>query len=222
MIEFKIMKTNKKILKHILSLSCFLLILSLFTYFGLVDTAFAIDDPLTVTLNVTSGIAISSPSDVLMSRNLTLANMTAIGTSTWTVTTNNVTGYNLTIKATSSPAMISTVGSSSVANYQTGAPNTWSVTAGTAAFGFSVFGPDTPTATWGTGALCSGTPDQPSTSLKYMGFTTTTSTPVLANRSTTTPFAGIATTVCFAVEQDSFFIPTGTYTATIVATAVTI
>jgi len=220
MIQLKTM--NKNILKNrrLLSLFSVLLILGLFTYLDSSKVAFAIDDPLTVTLNVTSGIAITSPVDIAMSRNLTMAAMTAVGTTTWNVKTNNVTGYNLTIKATSTPAMTS--GANSVANYQTGAPNTWAVTSGAAAFGFSVFGSDVATATWGTGSSCSGAADVPSASLKYMGFTTTTSTPVLANRVTTTAFAGTDTTVCLAVEQNAFYIPSGTYTATIIATAVTI
>jgi hypothetical protein len=53
--------------------------------------------------------------------------------------------------------------------------------------------------------------------LKYKGFTTSPFT--VASRAATTTFAGSATTVCYAAEQNNFFIPSGTYQATIVATA---
>lgn len=178
-------------------------------------------DSVVVTLDVTAGIAIDSPSDVSMSRPLSMTNMTAIGTSTWNVVTNNAAGYNLTVKAGTSPAMQQTA-TTTIADYNTGTTTLWSVSAGTAKFGFSAFGPDTSDATWGTGELCSGGADHnPSSSLKYLGFTTTSS-PAIATRSSATNFAGSATTVCFAVEQNSFYIPSGQYKATITATAVTI
>ncbi|MFA6797156.1 MAG: hypothetical protein WCR40_00370, partial [Candidatus Paceibacterota bacterium] len=127
-----------------------------------------------------------------------------------------------------SPAMqqkvsTTTTSTTTIADYNTGTPTLWSVSAGTAKFGFSAFGPDTPDVTWGTGETCSGgVGHDPSSSLKYLGFTTSTSSLAIATRSSTTTFAGSATTVCFAVEQNSFYIPSGQYTATITATAVTI
>ncbi|MDD4804261.1 MAG: hypothetical protein PHN69_03730 [Candidatus Pacebacteria bacterium] len=182
-------------------------------------------DSVVVTLDVIAGIAIDSPSDVSMSRPLSMTNMTAIGTSTWNVVTNNAAGYNLTVKADTSPAMQQNVGTTTtIADYNTGIPTLWSVSAGTAKFGFSAFGPDTSDVTWGTGETCSGEEvNDPSSSLKYLGFTTSsTSSFAIATRSSTTTFAGSATTICFAVEQNGFYIPSGQYTATITATAVTI
>ncbi len=190
-----------------------------------VALAQAATDSVVVTLNVTAGIAIDSPADVAMSRALSMTNMTAIGTSTWTVTTNNITGYSLTIKATSSPAMQQN-STTTIADYQTAAPNTWAVTSGNAKFGFSAYGTDVttvPTNPWGSGSSCAPVSAHvPSTTLKYLGFTTSTSSPEIARRSATTTFAGSATTVCFAVEQNGFYIPSGAYSATITATAVTI
>ena len=174
-----------------------------------------------VTLNVDAGIAITSPSNISMSRNLSMVNMTAVASSTWTVTTNNITGYNLTVKASTAPAMQQNA-TTTVADYTLVTPSTWSVSAGAAAFGFSAYGPDTVDGTWGNGASCQASANVPATDLNYLGFTTSTSTPVVATRSATTTFAGSATTVCFAVEQNAFYIPSGTYTATITATAVTI
>ena len=155
-----------------------------------------------------------------MSRNLSMVNMTAVASSTWTVTTNNITGYNLTVKASTAPAMQQNA-TTTVADYTLVTPSTWSVSAGAAAFGFSAYGPDTNTTTWGSAGTCQASANVPS-ALKYLGFTTSTSTPVVATRAATTTFAGSATTVCFAVEQNAFYIPSGTYTATITATAVTI
>jgi hypothetical protein len=119
--------------------------------------------------------------------------------------------------------------SSSVDDYSTATTTTWLVPAQSAAFGFSAYGEDVtavPTTPWGTvgAGLCASSTNShaPSTSLKYLGFTTNASSPEIARRSATTTFAGSTTTVCFAVEQNQFFIPSGSYTATIIATAVTI
>lgn len=170
-----------------------------------------------ITLNVTSGISISAPSSSAMSTNISVAQNSAIGTTTWTVTTNDVNGYTLALNATSTPAMQQN-STTTVADYQTGAPNTWSVSNG-AAFGYSAFGTDVATSTWGTGAVCNGgtNGNATSTTLKYKGFTASPFT--VASRAATTSFSGVSTTVCYAAEQNNFFIPSGTYTATIVATA---
>jgi hypothetical protein len=178
-------------------------------------------DSVLVTLNVTAGIAITSPSDITMSRNLSLANMTAIASSTWTVTTNNITGYSLTIKSLTSPAMQQNA-TTTIDDYAVGVPTLWSVPSGSANFGFSAYGTDVNIGTWGNASSCESTSHVPSTALKYLGFTTSTSTSVVANRTSTTTFVGSDTTVCYAVEQNAFYIPSGTYTATIIATAVTL
>lgn len=176
-------------------------------------------DTVIVTLDVTAGISITNAPDINMSTALGVAQNTAVGTSTWNVKTNNALGYTLAVKATATPAMVS--GSNSIADYQTSSPNTWSVTSGTAAFGYSAFGGDVPTATWGTGSTCSGASAHAvSTTLKYKGFTTSDVT--IATKSATTTSSGVDSTVCFAVEQNNFFIPSGTYKATIVATATTL
>ncbi len=177
-----------------------------------------IDDSVVVTLNVTSGISITSPDDVTMSRNLSMTAGSAVASSTWTVKTSNETGYNLTLKADNAPAMHNAT--NTVADYQTtGTPTTWGVEAGTANFGFSAYGTDV-AAAWGSDTSCEFESHIPSTNLKYSGFTTSTSSPVVATRAATTSSSGVATTVCYAVQQTNFYIPSGTYTATITATAV--
>jgi hypothetical protein len=179
-------------------------------------------DTVLVTLNVTSGITINSPADTTMSTALTVTQFSAVGTTTWNVKTNNTLGYTLDVKATSSPAMNSTTTVNSIFDYQQGTPNTWAATTANAYFGYSAFGNDTPTGTWGTGAVCSGANgNSTSTTLKYKGFTTTTGQ-IIATRSATTSTLGTDTTVCYAVDANAFYIPSGNYQATIIATAITL
>jgi hypothetical protein len=176
-------------------------------------------DTVLVNLSVDSGITITSPADVTMSRNLGVAANTAIGSVTWNVKTNNATGYQLQVRATNTPAMLRATGTMSIPDYQTGTPNFWSATSGNAYFGYSAYGTDVNTGTWGSGASC-GSSHVPLGTLKYKGFTT--SNVQIATRSATTTPTGVDTNVCFAVEQNNFYIPSGTYQATIIATAATI
>ena len=170
-----------------------------------------------ITLNVQAGITISSPGNANLSTPISISQNSAVGTTTWTVSTNNILGYTLSVKASTTPAMQMASGTP-IADYQTGAPNGWSVGANAAAFGFSGFGTDVPTATWGTGSSCSAATSTPSGTLLYKGFTTTTVT--VANRASTTTPAGIPTTICYAAAQGTnFLIASGVYTATITATA---
>ncbi len=176
------------------------------------------NDTVIVTLNVTAGIAISSPDDVSMSASLGIAQNSAIGTTTWNVKTNAAGGYTLAVNATGSPAMVQSGGTPFINDFRTGTPGTWTATSGAAYFGYSGYGTDIPTGTWGTGSTCSGaTAHATSTTLKYTGFTTSPVT--IASRSSTTTPSGVDSTVCFAVEQAGVYVPSGTYRATIVATA---
>ncbi len=185
-----------------------------------VVTAATASDTVIVTLNVDSGISITSPSDVSMSQNLGVSANSAVGTAVWNVKTNNASGYTIAVKATSSPALIS--GSNSVADYTpavAATPETWSVPSGSAEFGFSAFGSHVSTGTWGTDADCLAAANTPSATLKYRDFDTSDIT--VGSSSATTTTTGVDTTVCFAAEQDTVYIPSGVYEATIVATAAT-
>ncbi len=177
-------------------------------------------DTVLVTLNVDAGISITSPSDVSMSQNLGVSADTAVGTAVWNVKTNNAAGYTIAVKATTSPALVS--GSNSVADYTpavAATPETWSVPSSSAEFGFSAFGSHISTGTWGTDSDCLAGANVPSAGLKYRDFDTSDIT--LGSSSATTTTAGVNTTVCFAAEQDTIYIPSGVYIATIVATATT-
>lgn len=184
-------------------------------------TAATASDTVVVTLNVTAGISITSPSDATMSTALGVAQNSAVGSTTWNVKTNSSGGYTLAVRATSTPAMAQAGGSPYILDYQSGAPNTWVATSGQAYFGYSAYGTDISTGTWGTGSNCyGGTIHATSTTLKYKGFTTSDVT--VATRAATTTPTGIDSNFCYAVEQNNFYVPSGTYTATVIATATTL
>jgi len=178
--------------------------------------ALSANDQVIVTLTVDAGISITDSANTSMSRNLGVTADTAIATSTWNVKTNNAAGYTLGVRATTTPAMRNAT--NNILDYTpavVATPETWSVTNG-AEFGFSAVGTDVSTGTWGPTGSC-GSAHVPSASLNYRDFDTTDIT--IASRAATTTTAGIDTSVCYAVEQDTFYIPSGVYQATIVATA---
>ncbi len=185
-----------------------------------VATAATASDTVIVTLNVDAGISITSPSDVSMSQNLGVSADSAVGTAVWNVKTNNSAGYTIAVKATSSPALES--GANFVADYTpavAATPETWSVPSGSAEFGFSAFGSHIATGVWGTDADCLAGANVPSATLKYRDFDT--SDIVIGSSTATTTTTGVDSTVCFAAEQDTVYIPSGIYTATVIATATT-
>jgi len=181
-------------------------------------------DNVVVTLNVGAGISITSPADATMSTTIGISTTKAIATTTWNVKTNNAAGYTLALKSatSSTPAMKQDTDNTKViADNTAGAttPALWSVGADTAEFGYSGYGTDVSTGTYGSDSSCGAT-STPSTALKYTSLRTTDRT--LASRSSTTTASGVDTVVCYAVEQGSnFYIASGTYTATVTATATT-
>ncbi len=179
--------------------------------------AASVTDAILVTLTVDSGIAITSPADCALTPNISITANSAICSSTWNVKTNHATGYTLAIKAQASPALVS--GGNSFADYTpavAGTPELWSVGSGAKEFGYSVFGTDSSTATWGTSLSC-GTSGTPAAAQKYRD--TTTSDVTVATRAVPTPFAGIDTTFCGAAAQNGIYAAAGSYQATITATA---
>jgi hypothetical protein len=205
---------NKKFVISILILFLFVQL------YPLAEYAFAVTDDVIVTLDVDSGITISDGAAVTMAPHIGVSANGSIGSSSWTVVTNGADGYTLAVKASASPALVS--GGNSFADYTetaAGTPELWSVGSGAKEFGYSAYGTDTATGTWGTSASC-GAAGVPAAAQKYVGFLITDK--IIATRAITTPIAGIATTICFAAEQDTVFAAAGTYTATITGTAVTL
>jgi hypothetical protein len=107
---------GEKILKKSLGAVSVLSIVSL-GFLGLEPmSAQAVSDSVDVSQVVTSEISISSPADVSLSPSI--AGMTGgagTGSATWTVKTNNTAGFNLTIKASAAPALVS--GANTFADY---------------------------------------------------------------------------------------------------------
>lgn len=225
------------------TISIVLAIVIIFQIYLLAEPVIAIDDTdgVQVTLTVDTGITISNGDNVIMAPNIGISSDSSIGSSLWTVRTNNYAGYSLAVKADTNPALKSVesntfedyteaAGTCSNPSYTTrttclGAaglwtptPEAWSVTSGKE-FGYSAFGTDTPTATWGTSLSC-GTAGAPAVAQNYAGFTTSNNT--IATKGTVTPTTGVDTTICFAAEQDGMYAPSGVYTATITATAMTL
>ncbi len=211
-------RINKKILIISFSLTLFFVA----QFYPITETVIAATatDNVIVTLDVTTGITISNGADVTMVPNIGVASDGSIGTSSWVVKTNAVNGYTLAVKASASPALVS--GPNSFADYTEtvlGTPEAWSIASSTKEFGYSAYGTDTATGTWGTAASC-GAGGVPNVAQKYVGFQTTDKT--IATRASVTPTSGITTNICFAAAQNAIYAPSGTYTATITATATTL
>jgi hypothetical protein len=213
----------KKILfKKIIATSILSLFFLQFFYTAFLEPTLAVaataSDSVLVTLNVDAGISISAGADVTMPA-LTTAINASVGTSSWLVKTNNAIGYKLDVKASASPALVS--GANSFADYteaSAGVPETWSVASSAKEFGFSAYGTDVTSGTWGAAGTCGTGATIPG--MKYVGFKTTDKT--IVSTSVPTPYAGTTTNICFAAEQNTVYAPSGTYTATITATATTL
>jgi hypothetical protein len=201
---------QKNILKKILSIV--LVVMIMLQIYLIAEPAIAVDDTdgVVVTLTVDTGITISDGANVTMSPNIGIASDGSIGTSSWIVRTNNSTA----------PALKSGVNTfEDYTESSLGTPEVWNVTAGGKEFGFSAYGANTSTGTWGTSANC-GAGGVPAVDQKYVGFSTTDK--VIASNSSVTSTAGVNTNICFAAEQDTVYAPSGVYTATITATATTL
>lgn len=187
---------------------------------SLVNAAVATDE-VVITLQVASGISITSPADTYMSNTLGVSQNTAIATSTWNVKTNNALGYTLTLLASTNPAM-RVDGTTYINNFATtSTPTLWnSIPTGRSEFGYSGYGTDVSSGTWGSATDCGAT-STPHTALKYVGLTTSAGITV-ATRSSTTTTSGVDTNICYAVEQKGVYVASGTYTATVTATATTL
>jgi hypothetical protein len=211
---------NKKIVISIISVFSFFILLQFYPIIEIATAASATDNVI-VTLDVTTGITISDGADVTMAPNLGITSDQSIGSSSWVVKTNAAAGYTLAVKASTTPALKNGI-IDSFADYTeavSGTPEVWSVAGGAKEFGYSAYGTDTPTGTWGTAASC-GAAGIPDVAQKYVGFTT--SDKIIATKATVTPNAGITTTICFAAQQNAVYAASGTYTATITATALTL
>ncbi len=209
-----------------LTLVVALVISGFFVFAEPIATQAANPSTVVVTLSVTAGVSltvdnVTSP----MSTAISVSQNTAVATSTFVVSTNDYLGYTLKLNAsTTAPAMQSA--SSTIPDVTT-TPTLYAslLPANSYGFGFSAYSTtspaDVPTGTWGTQtAGCANGANTPSTGLKYRGFAGNTQITVASNAATTTP-AGTAVVVCYVAGQNNSYIPSGSYTATITATATT-
>jgi hypothetical protein len=171
-----------------------------------------------------SSISISSPSDVSMSPNLSgLVNNASTGEADWTVVTDSPGGYEMSIKASTNPAMQHTVTADTLDDYAPASAPTpdysFSVASNTAVFGFSPEGADITSKYKDNGAIC-GTGSGDTTDKCWDGFSTTDKT--ISSGGANQP-TGVITTVKFRAENGSaHLLPAGTYKATITVTAISL
>ncbi len=167
-------------------------------------------------------ITISSASDVALSSISGLAGGVATGSSSWIVTTNSSAGYQLTVVASTTPAL--KAAQSSISDYvPVGAdPDySFSVSSSAAAFGFSPEGADIVGRYKDNGASCNfGTND---TTDKCWDGLSTTPRVISSGASPNTP-SGATTTIKYRVEIGATKIQDAAdgYSATITVTAITL
>jgi hypothetical protein len=205
------MEKNKKIISGFVKAVSFSLIGFLVLTFGywiaepnIVGAATATDN-VNVNLNVAATISITHPTDVSMSPDIT-GTGSSTGSTSWTVTTNNSSGWKLEVETNQANTMHS--GSDVFTDYTEaveGTPETWSIAASASEFGFGATGTYIETK---FGAD------------KYMGFNNATKEQVSHSAAET---AGDATTVIFKAEVGSTKLqPTGSYQSVVTATATTL
>ena len=183
--------------------------------------ATAVTNNVVVTLNVTSGVTISTGAAVTLLPGIGISSDKSVGGSSWSVATNSATGYTLAVHALTTPAL-KNGSTDNFADYTEGTPGTpdlWGgVASGTKEFGYGAYGTDTPTATWGSPTTCGNTgTGVPDALGKFRGLSASDVT--IASRATVTPTTGITTNICFAAQQNAVYAAAGTYTATVMATA---
>jgi len=188
----------------------------------------AVADTATVTATVTEEISITSPSDATMSA--TIPGMTGnpgspvTSSLTWTVKTNNSTGFAMVIKSSTTPSL-RLDGTYDFNDYTPAAAGTpdydWSQpAASTAEFGYTVepeTAADTVALFLDNGAdTCNTGATQTS---DKCWFNVTTGDKSIINRTTNTDSTGEAEVVKFWAESNAEFLAEGSYVATITVTA---
>jgi len=193
----------------------------------LVIKAASASDFIVVTQAVSSEITISSPANVTMSA--AIPGITGnpgsprTGSTTWTVKTNNTTGFALALKSSTNPSM-QLDGTYNFSDYSPGTGGTpdysWASPAASAAeFGYTV----EPATTADTAALFRDSGVACNTGALNTAdkcwYNFTTSDVTVVNRSTETSSSGEAEVVKFQTESNAKYLKEGNYTATITATA---
>lgn len=164
-------------------------------------------------------LSITSPADVTLATfNTSRADSSSSGTATWTVVTDNASGYTMTIEASTAPALQSD--SATFNDYvPTGAADYAFTTASSESdFGFSPEGNDIVSSYKDNGSVC-GTGSSDTVSACWDGLSTSAQT--IAGSGSSNQPTGTDTTVRFRAEIGSEVIQSpGTYTATVTVTAI--
>jgi len=216
------MKRIKKIIN--LTLSAVLLALAVFVIFEseITDAAFATDSA-TVTLSVTSSITITPPAGTIVMPALNgMTGGISTNSVTWTVKTNNDTGYHIGIKASTDPAL--KTASYSFANYTPVGllltPDyTWNIGSAVSEFGYAPYNSVSQDSKFKNNSSACAT-GSTVTAWKCWYLFTTADTQV-ANLGTKTGVAGEDTTLGLEAQIDAAngYQEDGAYSATITATA---
>ncbi len=168
-----------------------------------------------------SYISISSPADIALSSISGLTGGGSEGTAAWTVITDNVAGYSMTIQTSTTPALKST--SDSFANYTPSGGNPdylFTNASANSSFGFSPEGSDVITRFKDNGSACN-TGTSETSSRCWDGLSTSAAN--IAGSSTSNHPGGTPTTVRFRAESGATHIQTaGAYSATVTVTATTL
>ncbi len=165
-----------------------------------------------------SSISISAPSDVSLGSIDGTTGGSALGSTAWTVITDNAAGYILAVRSSTNPALTS--GGNSVSNYTPAGATpdyTWSVAASASEFGFSPEGTHVVQRYLDNGSSCNAGASN-NTNTCWDPFSTSNTT-VASSASANSP-SGTATTLKLQAELGADLEPTdGAYSATIIATA---
>lgn len=162
-------------------------------------------------------LAISPPSDLSLGSLSGITGVGSEGTADWTVTTDSVAGYEMTIQTTTSPALASPL--DSFADYvpEGADPDyNFSISPSASAFGFSPEGPDVAVRFKDNGVACNaGTLE--TTAKCWDGLSTTPQT--IVSRTSGNHPNGSTTTVRFRAENGTNHLQTsGNYSANITVT----
>lgn len=229
------MKKSLKTIKDILSASALASMLTAFAFIAMepaITTAAAVGKDFTVSQVVTSEIAfITAPSNVALSPSIGgITGGTGTGQMQFNVLTNNPTGYNVTLTASSTPdAMKGNTQGGSIKNYTPTVPGTpdfaFAVGANTGEFGYTVSASTTSDVAplfLNNGTTCNvGAANAAGTNCWYNPSTVATT---IINRGTATTASGATSTLYFKVQitaNPSPAIPADTYVATSTLTATT-
>jgi hypothetical protein len=169
-----------------------------------------------------ANIAISSPDDINLGSIGGVTGGSGGATEGVNVITDSESGYELTVKADSYPAMQNTTASGSFADYDAGTdPDfTFSVSASGSAFGFTPEGPDITSQYQDDGSSCNaGSQDSQSTCWRGLQMTEQT----VAKTNDNNQPDGATTTLRFRAESGADNVQTeGQYEATITVTGIAI